>query len=455
MKKITKVVMTAIMGMVFSMAIMMLPKQVMVADAATVEDVKPITIDKPSDWITKMHADEGFIYETPRITDNYGDSFWYYSFEVKETGWFILYKSGDFIRHSVVSTSPSFSSLSTVGCEGLFEGGEYRGWYLTPGKYYIRTNILTYNGGSIGIMNRGGGRFFGYLVPTTKAFTYELSHINCGLDTLKANVNIDFYSTSLYKKDDERNKVTNLTDTYEIQENGEYILKVEPTSSDWKGFPCTYEFIVKDLGQHGALVDKPTKPAKRWENGVIETVCNVCGLKQGEKEIPAIDSVQIKKTQFEYTGGFIYPAVEAVDVEGNIIAASNYSLSGLKNKAVGQATVTVKMNGVYYEGEDTFNFDIVPKKPTISKVAPGKKQLTVTVKKVTNDIKGFEFQVATNKKFTSNFKTVTTKSKKTMKATIKNLKSKKKYYVRVRAYKVVNGRTFVSAWTKVKSAKTK
>ena len=40
-------------------------------------------------------------------------------------------------------------------------------------------------------------------------------------------------------------------------------------------------------------------------------------------------------------------------------------------------------------------------------------------------------------------------------ATIKKLKSKKKYYVRMRTYKVVNGKKVYSAWSKAKSVKVK
>jgi hypothetical protein len=38
---------------------------------------------------------------------------------------------------------------------------------------------------------------------------------------------------------------------------------------------------------------------------------------------------------------------------------------------------------------------------------------------------------------------------------IKKLKAKKKYYVRIRTYKKVNGRSYYSAWSAKKSKRTK
>ena len=95
-----------------------------------------------------------------------------------------------------------------------------------------------------------------------------------------------------------------------------------------------------------------------------------------------------------------------------------------------------------------------PKSASIKKVKGAKKAILVTWKKVSG-VNGYEIQVATNKKFKKNKKTVTIKKQKTTKTTVKKLKAKKKYYVRVRTYKIVNGKKVYSSWSKVKSVKTK
>lgn len=95
-----------------------------------------------------------------------------------------------------------------------------------------------------------------------------------------------------------------------------------------------------------------------------------------------------------------------------------------------------------------------PKKTSVKKLKAGKKSLTVYYKKV-SAVKGYQVQVATDKKFKKNKKTVTVNKQKTTKKTVKNLKAKKKYYVRVRTFKKVNNKKVYSAWSKAKTVKTK
>lgn len=97
---------------------------------------------------------------------------------------------------------------------------------------------------------------------------------------------------------------------------------------------------------------------------------------------------------------------------------------------------------------------VKPKKTSIKKLSKGKKKFTVTWAKVSG-VKGYQIQYSSDKKFKKNNKSVTVTKQKTTKATVKKLKSKKKYYVRVRTYKTVSGKKIYSSWSKVKSVKTK
>lgn len=101
------------------------------------------------------------------------------------------------------------------------------------------------------------------------------------------------------------------------------------------------------------------------------------------------------------------------------------------------------------------------KKPNIKKLKKAKKAFKVTWKKVSG-VKGYQIQYSTSKKFTKKkTQSVTIKNNKAKNPskTIKKLKSKKKYYVRVRTYKTVkvNGKSVkvYSKWSSVKSVKTK
>ena len=88
------------------------------------------------------------------------------------------------------------------------------------------------------------------------------------------------------------------------------------------------------------------------------------------------------------------------------------------------------------------------------KLTKAKKALTVNYALVSG-VTGYQIQLATNKKFTKNVKYVNVGKQNVATKKVKKLKAKKKYFVRVRAYKVVGGKTYYSNWSNVKNAKTK
>lgn len=92
-----------------------------------------------------------------------------------------------------------------------------------------------------------------------------------------------------------------------------------------------------------------------------------------------------------------------------------------------------------------------PKSLTLKK---GKKQFKVSWKKVSG-VTGYQIQYSTDKKFKKGNKTITVKGAKKTSTTIKKLKSKKTYYVRIRAYKTSKGNKVYSSWTAKKSVKVK
>ena len=97
--------------------------------------------------------------------------------------------------------------------------------------------------------------------------------------------------------------------------------------------------------------------------------------------------------------------------------------------------------------------EVTVKKPAKATVAAKNDSVKVTIKKVAGAA-GYEVQYSTSKKFTKK----TTKSKTTKKTsyTVKSLKDKTTYYVRVRAYKLdKNGKKVYSKWTSTTKVKTK
>ena len=92
--------------------------------------------------------------------------------------------------------------------------------------------------------------------------------------------------------------------------------------------------------------------------------------------------------------------------------------------------------------------------PKLSKVKAGKKQFKASWKAVKN-IDGYQIQYSTDKSFKKGNKTVTVKGYKSTSKTVKSLKAKKKYYVRIRGYKKINGKKQYSSWSSKKSVTTK
>ena len=94
------------------------------------------------------------------------------------------------------------------------------------------------------------------------------------------------------------------------------------------------------------------------------------------------------------------------------------------------------------------------KKQNISSVeTKGSKSLKVAWKK-NNKATGYQVRYSRSESFNS-YNTVKITSKNTLSKTLKDLKKGKTYYVKVRAYKTVNGVTSYSAWSNVKTKKTK
>ena len=140
---------------------------------------------------------------------------------------------------------------------------------------------------------------------------------------------------------------------------------------------------------------------------------------------------------------------------GNKKVATVNSKGKVTVKGTGKATITVtaKATSTYSKCVKKITIYGVPKKPEMKKLTAGKKKFTVQWKK-DKKADGYQVQYSTDKKFKKNVKSVNV-SKKSTKATVKKLKKRKTYRVRVRSYKKINGKKYYSGWGKVKSVKVK
>ena len=126
---------------------------------------------------------------------------------------------------------------------------------------------------------------------------------------------------------------------------------------------------------------------------------------------------------------------------------------------VGKATITITAaESEYFEGATKkVTITVNPPKVTLLGLTnPAAKKMKVTWKKsAVTSITGYEIQYATNKAFTKNKKSVKVKGASKTAYTVSKLTKGKTYYVRIRGYKTVSGKTYSSSWSAVKSVKIK
>jgi hypothetical protein len=86
--------------------------------------------------------------------------------------------------------------------------------------------------------------------------------------------------------------------------------------------------------------------------------------------------------------------------------------------------------------------------------SPKTKNIKVTWKKDTQAT-GYQIQYSTSKSFASGNKTVNITKNSTVSKTVSGLTKGKTYYVRVRAYKTIDGKKVYGAYSAVKKIKCK
>ena len=148
---------------------------------------------------------------------------------------------------------------------------------------------------------------------------------------------------------------------------------------------------------------------------------------------------------------------------GSVLLRQNidYSVSYLGNTKVGTCRVVVTGKGTY-AGTKTATFKIVPKGTSVKKLTAAKRAFTVKWKKPSKaalkQTTGYQVRYSLKKSMKSaKTKTVkaTTSAGKKCQLKVSKLKAKKRYYVQVRTYKKVAGKTYYSSWSKAKAVKTK
>lgn len=229
-------------------------------------------------------------------------------------------------------------------------------------------------------------------------------------------------------------------------------------------------------GQYTLNVTDKSSKYVPFSTSFTLTTDNVVAAYNNDVKAPAL--VAAKDVQADDFANFV-KNIQKVSVNGKEYAASGKGAVKLINadgtlvttadalKAEGTYNIVVTATGYNKTLEFTYTnkSDTTATKPAVkpvkkvtvkkqtAKVKAGKKKLTVTWKKDKN-VSGYQIKIATKKNF-KGAKTYTVKSYKTYKKVIKKLKAKKKYFVKVRAYKTVGKSKVYGAYSAVRSCKVK
>ncbi len=356
----------------------------------------------------------------------------------------VYYLYNTLLEDAVITVSGSVKNVDLVSSTAQNVTVKYGKYALKEGTDY---KVVYANGGKVGVTEvyvQGIGNYAGrYTLGTVKV---DCSHKYGSWVTIKAatcTANGSKKQTCSACGDVKTATITKL---------GHNIVKDKAVSA-------TYGKAGKTEGSHcsrcNAVIVAQKTVAKK-------TVGKVTGLK--DKSIKVDKSSQITLTWSKVSGAdkyevYIKNGSKWVKLTTTTKTSYTVKKDGKKKALKAGKSYEFRVRAVVEESKKTYTgsysdvlkVKVAPKAPTLTLKA-GKKQLTASWKSISG-ASGYEVQYSTSSKM-KKAKTVKVK-KSSKKTTVKKLKKGKKYYVRVRTYKTVNGKKIYSNWSKVKNVKVK
>lgn len=305
-----------------------------------------------------------------------------------------------------------------------------------------------------------------YTIGETITFSWVSSSSSSNLSHYWLNID---YNNNPYIS----TKIDKNTVTYSFTPNkvGSYFIKIfaTPVGSNSGEGSLTDEIYVNVKEKHThAYTSKITREPTCTTMGVRTFTC-ACGSyyteniqkKEHNFSEKAISLTYLRESATCTSAAVYYYKCATCTLKGTATyeygsaLGHNYEISKIIKPTYSQKGYTVYVcSNCRTTKKGNYKEKLTVAKPTISKVTSSKsKQLKVTWNK--KAYTGYQVQIATDNKFTKNRKSVTIKGADRLSKTFSGLKGKTKYYVRVRAYKVYNGKKYYSNWSKVKSVTIK
>lgn len=196
-------------------------------------------------------------------------------------------------------------------------------------------------------------------------------------------------------------------------------------------------------------------PATTESNGHIVTVCIVCGHIKKDKIINKIKSASLNYSSVVYSNHQFSPNVNVVDSSGKSLVQNVdyiYSLP-LGRKSVGIYNYDITYFG-NFKGTSRLLLFIYPQSPIFNKIILRKTGAELCWNKISAQCDGYEIQYSTVSDFMSDNHYITVNNKNAKSLKLPNLKSKRRYYFRIRSFKNVNeSNVFYSQWSRIGTAK--
>ena len=205
----------------------------------------------------------------------------------------------------------------------------------------------------------------------------------------------------------------------------------------------SYKVTLQAIDGAGKVLDSWSKTIK-YKPKITKTSLN--------PETATVSGISDKG--YTWTGKAIKPKLAGLFVQSKVLKqGTDYTVAYKANKNVGIGKVVITGKG-RFKGTLTLPSTINPKGTKLASLKAGKRSITAKWKAQAKQTTGYEVQYATTKAF-KGATTVRVKGTKKTGAALKALKSGKKYFVRVRTYKVAGGKTYYSAWSAPLNAKAK
>ncbi|MDO4363306.1 MAG: leucine-rich repeat protein [Clostridia bacterium] len=190
-------------------------------------------------------------------------------------------------------------------------------------------------------------------------------------------------------------------------------------------------------------------------DGHIVKVCIVCGHIKEDRVINKIESVSLDYSSAVYSKYQFSPNVNVVDSSGKSLVHNVdyvYSLP-LGRKSVGIYSYDITYLG-NFKGTSRLLLFIYPQSPILSKIVLSKTDAELCWNKISSQCDGYEIQYSTVSDFMSDNRYVTVNNKNAKSLKLQNLKSKRRYYFRIRSFKNVSeSNVFYSQWSRIGTAK--